>query len=287
MDAVVLAGGTPAPNDPLYPYAQGRPKVLIDIAGKPMLQWVLEALDAVADIDAIVIVGLTESHGLQSAKVRAYLPDQGGMLANILAGLREVLRRHPQAEYAALLAGDIPAITPEMVHWMVAQIDPDEPFDIAYTVIRREVMEARFPEARRTYARLKDITACGGDFHFVRPTLVNTLVGIRSVDRDLRDLMRSLNASRWQTLTMLEIPASMPVLLGGFKVSVTLAVIGAVVGEFIGADRGLGFLINVAKGTLDTPLLFVVIFTLVVIALLMYLSVVLLERMLLRWQKAK
>ncbi len=119
------------------------------------------------------------------------------------------------------------------------------------------------------------------------PTLVNTLVGIRSVDKDLRDLMRSLNASRWQTLTMLEIPASMPVLLGGFKVSVTLAVIGAVVGEFIGADRGLGFLINVAKGTLDTPLLFVVIFTLVVIALLMYLSVVLLERVLLRWQRAK
>ncbi len=116
---------------------------------------------------------------------------------------------------------------------------------------------------------------------------VNTLVGIRSVDKDLRDLMRSLKASCRQTLTMLEIPASMPVLLGGFKVSVTLAVIGAVVGEFIGADRGLGFLINVARGTLDTPLLFVVIFTLVIIALVMYLGVLMLERILLRWQRAR
>lgn len=117
------------------------------------------------------------------------------------------------------------------------------------------------------------------------PMLVNTVVGIRSVGPDLIDLMRSLRASRWQIFTILEIPSALPVLLGGLKVSVTLSVIGAVVGEFVAADRGLGFLINVARGNFDTPLMFVALFTLVNIALALYLLVVLLENLLLRWRR--
>lgn len=114
------------------------------------------------------------------------------------------------------------------------------------------------------------------------PVLINTTVGMRSVDEALRDLMRSLRASRWQTFTMLEVPAALPVLFGGLKVGVTLSVIGAVVGEFVGADRGLGFLINLARGLFDTPLLFVALFTLVVIALALYGVVTLLETLALR-----
>ncbi len=114
------------------------------------------------------------------------------------------------------------------------------------------------------------------------PVLINTTVGMRSVDEDLRDLMRSLHASRWQMFTMLEVPAALPVLFGGLKIGVTLSVIGAVVGEFVGADRGLGFLINLARGLFDTPLLFVALFTLVVIALAMYGAVALLETIVLR-----
>ena len=116
------------------------------------------------------------------------------------------------------------------------------------------------------------------------PMLVNTVVGIRSVDADLRALMRSLRATRWQTFVMLEAPAALPVLLGGLKVGVTLSVIGAVVGEFVGADRGLGFLINQARGLFNTPLVFVAIFTLVAIALALYGAVSLLEARLLRWR---
>lgn len=117
------------------------------------------------------------------------------------------------------------------------------------------------------------------------PVLVSTVVGIRSVEADHRALMRSLEASSWQTFTMLEVPAAMPVLLGGLKVAVTLAVIGAVVGEFAGADRGLGFLINLARGILDTPMLFVALFTLVAIALVLYGGVTMLEYWLLRWRR--
>ncbi len=116
------------------------------------------------------------------------------------------------------------------------------------------------------------------------PVLVNTVVGIRAVPQDLRDLMRSLRATRLQTLRYLEIPAALPVFLGGLRIGATLSVIGAVVGEFVGADRGLGFLINVGRGQYDTALVFVAVFTLIVMALLLYGAVILLERKLLAWQ---
>ena len=117
------------------------------------------------------------------------------------------------------------------------------------------------------------------------PTLISTVVGMRSVDADLRDLMRSLRASHWQMFHLLELPAALPVLFGGFKLSVILSVVGAVVGEFAGADVGLGFLINLARGVLDTPLMFVAVFCLVAVAQLLYLAVSLLERHYLRWQR--
>lgn len=118
------------------------------------------------------------------------------------------------------------------------------------------------------------------------PILVNTIAGVRSVPADLRDLMRTLHATRWQMLVKLEVPAAMPVLLAGLKVGATLSVIGAVVGELAGADAGLGFMINLADGQYDTARVFVGVLALVVMALGLYGSVSLLERHLLRWRRA-
>jgi len=116
------------------------------------------------------------------------------------------------------------------------------------------------------------------------PVLVNTVVGVNSVPKDLRDLMRSLRASKSQTLRYLEIPAALPVFLGGLRIGATLSVIGAVVGEFVGADRGLGFLINVGRGQYDTALVFVSIFALIGMALGLYGTVIFMEKKLLIWQ---
>lgn len=116
------------------------------------------------------------------------------------------------------------------------------------------------------------------------PVLINTIVGLRSVPPDLRDLMRSLQATRWQTFSKLEVPAAMPVLLGGVRIGTALSVIGAVVGEFVAADRGLGFLINQARGIYDTSLVFVAVFALIFMALSLYGLVVLLEARFLSWQ---
>jgi putative riboflavin transport system permease protein len=133
--------------------------------------------------------------------------------------------------------------------------------------------------------RLSKVLVCALIVFF--PVLVNTIVGIRSVGENLHDLMRSLGASRWQTFRMLEVPAALPVLLGGLKIGVTLATVGAVVGEFVGADQGLGFLINQARGLFNTPLVFVAILALIVIAVTLYAAVLLLEARLLRWQGGK
>lgn len=134
------------------------------------------------------------------------------------------------------------------------------------------------------FGGLSKVLVCALTVFF--PALVNTIVGIRSVEPDLRALMRSLEANWWQTFSKLEVPGALPVLFGGLKVSVTLAVIGAVVGEFVGADRGLGYLVNLARGILDTPMLFVALFTLVLIALALYTAIVLIEYVVLRWRRA-
>lgn len=117
------------------------------------------------------------------------------------------------------------------------------------------------------------------------PVLVNTIVGLRSVPDDLHDLMRSLQATRWQTFTLLEIPSALPVFLGGLRIGATLSVIGAVVGEFVGADRGLGFMINRARGQYDTALVFVAVFMLIVMAVALYGIVVLMETRWLSWRE--
>ncbi len=111
------------------------------------------------------------------------------------------------------------------------------------------------------------------------PVAVATMVGIRAVDARLLELGRSLRATRRQILTTLEIPAALPSILGGMRVGVTLAVVGAIVGEWAGADRGLGVLINLARGSLfDIPLMFATLLTIAMVGIVLYLIVVLIER---------
>jgi NitT/TauT family transport system permease protein len=115
------------------------------------------------------------------------------------------------------------------------------------------------------------------------PIAISTMVGIRSVDARLLELARSLRATRRQVVLTLEIPAALPSILGGFRVGVTLAVVGAIVGEWAGADRGLGVLVNLARGSLfDIPLLFATLVTIALLGVALYVLVVVIERALLR-----
>jgi len=117
------------------------------------------------------------------------------------------------------------------------------------------------------------------------PVLVNTVVGVRAVSASLYDLMNSLRATRWHILWKLELPASLPILLGGLRIGATLSVIGAIVGELVDAEQGLGFLLQLGDFQYDTSMVFVAVFMLVFLALCLYGVVTLLERKLLIGQQ--
>lgn len=164
MDAIVTAGGIPLPEDPLYTYTQGHSKAMLDVAGKPMIQWVLDALSASQKVDNIIIMGITGKSGLTSSKPTHYLPNEGHMLANIVAGIQKALELNPKTEYTLIVSSDIPALTGDMVDWLVDEIERT-PADIYYGVIPRAVMEKRFPDSRRTWTHLKDMDVCGADIN--------------------------------------------------------------------------------------------------------------------------
>jgi len=117
------------------------------------------------------------------------------------------------------------------------------------------------------------------------PTLVNTIVGVRSVSPNLRDMMRSLKAGRWQMFRHLEAPSALPVILAGLKTSTTLAVIGAVVGEFVSQGSGLGYLVTSARNLYNTPLVVVAVLTMTAISLSLYGLVAYAEWRFLVWRR--
>ena len=111
------------------------------------------------------------------------------------------------------------------------------------------------------------------------PVAISTAVGLRSVDSRLLELGRSLRASPRQTLTTIEIPAALPSIMGGIRVGVTLAVVGAVVAEWVSPESGLGVLINLARGSLfDIPLMFAALLMLALVGVALYGIAVLVER---------
>lgn len=115
------------------------------------------------------------------------------------------------------------------------------------------------------------------------PVMVNTAAGVAGVDADLKLLARSLGFSPWRQFLKFELPAAAPMIFAGIKVAAPFAVIGSVVGEFLGADAGLGKLTLTASTTLDTTLMFAALTLLAIIGLGSYLIVAILERQLVSW----
>ena len=115
------------------------------------------------------------------------------------------------------------------------------------------------------------------------PIVVNGASGLASVQPELMDLGCSLQASRWQTFWKFRVPSALPELFSGMKIAVTLAIIGAIIGEFVGGNRGLGYLIIVANQELDTALAFAAIFLLSAAGIILYLLIEMAERMLIPW----
>lgn len=168
MDCIISAGGIPQEDEPLFAESQGKPKALIDIAGKPMVQWVLDALTGAAKVDRVILVGLSEADGLVSSKLVAFLPDQGSMLANVIAGVDRLMVTAPETPQVLMCSADIPLIRPHMVDGLIEQC-ADRSFDLHYGAVRRELMEGRFPGSRRSYVHLSDGDMAGADIFVMNP----------------------------------------------------------------------------------------------------------------------
>jgi NitT/TauT family transport system permease protein len=118
------------------------------------------------------------------------------------------------------------------------------------------------------------------------PIMLNVQLGVRSVDKGQREVMRSLNASRWQTFTHLELKSTMPYVFAGMEVGIVLAIIGAIVGEYLGGNEGLGYLVVRTLNELDAPALFATIMLLSVLGLVLYFAVNSLKRFVIPWHES-
>ena len=190
MDCLVVAGGTPLPDDPLYGYTQGRPKSLISIAGRTMLERVVDALQGAASVDEILVVGVDSDYGLNFARPVRFLPDQGGFVANGLAGVAWLAKHNPAAGQLLLSSADIPAVTSEIID---AFVDMCRPFHstLYYSLVLKETIEARFPGSRRTFVPLRDAQVAGGDIFIASPKAANA-------DPELLNALASGRKAAWK-----------------------------------------------------------------------------------------
>ena len=203
MDAIVTAGGIPDEKDPLYPHTQGAPKAMVDIAGKPMVQWVLDALSDSTSINQVVVVGLGEECGVSCTKPLDFIPNQGGMLENIFAGAHRILTLNPGAQVVFSVSSDIPAVTGKIVDWMAEQVGAGD-HDVYYNFITREAMENRFPGSNRTYTRFKDAEVCGGDLNAFRTKLLTSDGGVwRELIESRKNVLKQASIIGYGTLLKL------------------------------------------------------------------------------------
>lgn len=202
MQAIMLAAGIPSEQDPLFPHTNGGPKALASIAGKPMAQWVLDALDQCDVIDFIHIVGLEEDCGLKSAKPAAFISDHGGILENVQAGFLHVRAMSPNTTHVLVASCDIPTINSAMIDWRV-RIAQENEAEFHYAVVERTVMEARFPGSNRSYVRLKDAEVCGADLHVIQiATMDHPLLWQKLVD-SRKNPIRQAALIGWDTMLLL------------------------------------------------------------------------------------
>lgn len=118
------------------------------------------------------------------------------------------------------------------------------------------------------------------------PIVIDTLTGLNSVRPESLMLVRSMGGSRWQAFWKIRLPSALPSIFGGFKVAITFAVVGTIVAEFVGSDHGLGYILVLARGNLDTVTVFAAILWLIAIGFLFYFAVEMAERICIRGRAA-
>lgn len=162
MDCVVLAGGRPEPTDALWAETRGGPKALIDLAGRPMIRWVLDALAGSRHIDRIIVVGLDRP--LDGAGNVDFVADQGSLIGNLYAGIGKVSPDRP----AAYCWSDIPLITARMLDRFVEDT-PDAGLDVNAGLVAKTALQRRYPGAEDLWLRFAEGQFIAADFGLFHP----------------------------------------------------------------------------------------------------------------------
>ena len=121
----------------------------------------------------------------------------------------------------------------------------------------------------------------------VFPVVVSTVMGFKSVEQDMVDLARSMGSTRMQMFFKINLPQALPAIFSGMKVSITLAVVGAVVGEFVGSNSGIGYVLQKANGNFDLPLMFAALVVLSMIGVILFALLDVIERLMIPWHASQ
>ncbi len=175
MHCLVLAGGGSNPDDSLYAYTQGKPKALLPMGDCTLLEWVVNAIQDSRFIEEVVVIGLDpavdDTIKLSFQRPVHFLPDQGGMVANIRVGTEFIATTWPETTIILGSSADIPTITGAIVDDFITRCQPWDKA-IYYNFVTRETMEARFPHSNRTYTQLADMEVAGGDMSMAQVNII-------------------------------------------------------------------------------------------------------------------
>ncbi len=189
MDVVIAAGGIPQPEDPMYPYSNGKPKALIDVNGRTMLERVIDALQDSQYVDDIVVVGLGSDMGQTFKRPVHHVPDQGSLVGNGIAGAKYLLQQKPDTERFISSTADIPLMTGELIDEFIEMCQPLDK-GVYYIMVTQEAMEKRFPNSKRTYVKLKGIQIAGGDIGIMSTELIK--------QEELLDMIANARKHAWK-----------------------------------------------------------------------------------------
>lgn len=203
MDSIVLAGGIPTKKDPLFEMAGGARKSMLLIAGKPMVQWVLDALSGAKLVETVVVIGLDANFNLSCKKDLVFLPDTGSLIENIQQGCAYLEKIHPMASHTLSISADIPAVTSEIVDSCIRNYQHLK-VDVCYSVLERKVIEKRYPNSHRTYLKFKDVEVCGGDLNCINKAAALNPSGVwQQLIENRKKPLRQAALIGWGTLVRL------------------------------------------------------------------------------------
>jgi GTP:adenosylcobinamide-phosphate guanylyltransferase len=175
MECVVVAGGHPAPDDPLYAYSHGKPKAMIDMEGQTMLEYVVHALLVATQVQEVIVVGIEPdlTTELTFPQPVSFLPDQGTLFQNARSGMDWYLAHRPEDRLIMFATADIPLIQGAHVDDFIIRCRPLDQFAY-YPLVRQDQMEQQFPNSGRTFVQLKGSTFTNGNITLIDTRLLKT-----------------------------------------------------------------------------------------------------------------